>query len=94
MENLPKYQDLIQPLLRSLASKPSALPNSEIAALVIHELGLTQEQASQIHSGKRTELEYRLAWARTKAKANGWITSSKRESWELTELGKGQVQIR
>jgi restriction system protein len=92
MENLPKYQELIQPLLRSLASKSSALENSEIAAFVAHELGLTQEQASRIHSGKRTELEYRLAWARTKAKANGWIKSRQRENWELTELGKRVVR--
>jgi len=36
-----------------------------------------------IHSGNRTEFQYRMAWARTKAKSDGKITSSKRETWQV-----------
>jgi restriction system protein len=87
MENLPKYQDLISPMLKvmNLAGKP--LTNSEIEVRIIQDLQLPPEQVSLIHSGKRTELQYRLAWARTKAKSLGLITSPARETWELTSQG-------
>lgn len=49
---------------------------------------LTDEQQSVPHKrGNRTEVEYRLAWARTLAKALGLITNSERGVWALTDQG-------
>jgi restriction endonuclease Mrr len=47
------------------------LTDQQILKQVIAELKLSESQVSQIHSGSRTELEYRLAWARTNAKKKG-----------------------
>lgn len=83
MEALPKYQDLMPALIKvlSLAGKP--LSNTEIEIQVIQELGIPSNLAEIIHSGKRTELQYRLAWARTKAKSSGLISSPARETWTI-----------
>ena len=83
MDQLPKYQDLIPTLVKVLADAGKPLSNSEIELRVIRELSISEELAATIHSGKRTELQYRLAWARTKAKTNGLIISPARETWTL-----------
>ena len=84
MEQLPKYQDLISPMIRVLTDAGKPLSNSEIEAGVIAELNIPINLSSEIHSGNRTELQYRLAWARTKAKSTGLIVSPARETWRIT----------
>ena len=90
MNQLPKYQELIRPLLLVLGNAGGPISNAEIETGVIKELGIPESLASSIHSGKRTELQYRLAWARTKAKSAGWIESPGRETWAITSTGKNQ----
>ena len=87
MEELPKYQDLVLPVLQALAKTKNGLSIQEIEIQVISLLAIPKEISEVLHSGKRTELQYRLAWARTKAKASGWITSPKRETWRITDTG-------
>jgi restriction system protein len=60
----------------------------EINETCVELRGLTEEQQSVPHKrGNRTEVEYRLAWARTLAKALGFITNSERGVWALTDQG-------
>jgi restriction system protein len=84
MEQLPKYQELILPLLKVLTRAGKPISNAEIESAIIQELQIPVSLSSIIHSGKRTELQYRLAWARTKAKSSGSIISPKREIWAIT----------
>jgi restriction system protein len=84
MEQLPKYQDLISPMIQILSAAGKPLTNIEIELAIIAKLDIPVDLASKIHSGKRTELQYRLAWARTKAKTSGLIMSPKRETWNVT----------
>ena len=88
MDTLPKSQDLLLPVLTCLGKGSGPLSNRDISTHVSQALNLGPELISLIHSGTRTELEYRLAWARTKAKSRGWIKSEKRESWEITDSGR------
>ena len=67
-----------------------ALHNNEIEAAVALELNISESLRVAIHSGTRTELGYRLGWAKTKAKESGWLVSPKREHWFITDLGKNQ----
>jgi restriction system protein len=83
VNELPKYVDLVDPLIQILAEAGKPLSNSEIEAAIIKRMGIPESLTIQIHSGSRTELQYRLAWARTKAKSSGKITSPKRETWAL-----------
>jgi len=83
MEQLPKYQDLIPPMLDVLANAGKPLSISEIEFGVIGKLNIPPNLSSTIHSGNRTQLQYRLAWARTKAKSSGLIESPARETWRI-----------
>ena len=83
VEQLPKYQELISPLLKVLTRAGKPISNTEIEAAIIEELQIPVSLSSSIHSGKRTELQYRLAWARTKAKSSGLIARPQRETWSI-----------
>ena len=84
MTELPKSHELVEPLLKFLASHGQVASNKEIADALVKDLVIPEHLLAQIHSGTRTEFEYRLAWARTKAKSAGLITSPARERWELS----------
>lgn len=47
-------------------------------------------QLAVLHGdGEKSEIEYRLAWARTNLKNLGAVTNSSRGVWALTEYGRG-----
>ena len=81
MEKLPRYQELIEPMLAFLRECSGPASNKSIDEAVAKNLNIPQSLLSEIHSGKRTEFQYRMAWARTKAKSDGKIESQKRETW-------------
>jgi restriction system protein len=61
----------------------------EIVEKVIQLESFTEaQQAVQHGDGPRTELEYRLAWARTYLKGMGALDNSERGVWSTTELGR------
>ena len=76
--------DTVQ-VLRDLGGSGSI---EEINEAVVKLRRLTEAQQSIPHpTGSRTEIEYRLAWARTLVKELGLITNSERGVWVLTEAG-------
>jgi restriction system protein len=93
MKALPKIDEMVEPLLRVLSDGVS-LDNEEIRRRFIQALEIPEELKNQIHSGSRTELEYRLAWARTKAKNLNLLESAGRKTWKITELGLARIQSR
>ena len=84
MEQLPKFQELIPTLVKVLSVAGRPMTNLEIEGAVIEELVIPARLVELIHSGKRTELQYRLGWARTKAKSDGLILSPARETWTIS----------
>jgi restriction system protein len=68
--------------------------NEEINERCVKLRGLTEEQQSVPGPRGGTQVHYRLAWARTLAKALGLITSSGRGVWALTEAGKTVTQAK
>ena len=85
MTELPKSQELVEPLIKFLGTHGRVASNQEISNALAKELEIPDQLLAEIHSGKRTEFEYRLAWAQTKAKSAGLITSPSRENWELSK---------
>ena len=83
MESLPRYQELIEPMLDFLKVHSAPASNTAIDAAVAKSLNIPESLLAEIHSGQRTEFQYRMAWARTKAKSEGKISSPKRETWEI-----------
>ena len=80
---MPTSVELSTSLLKILAQHPNGLTVREIDQAVIQDLGISSELASQIRSGNRTEIQYRLAWCRTKAKKAKLIDRTGPSSWKL-----------
>ena len=85
---VPSYKDLMNPTLDAIRQAGGSASIGEIAELVIQQGNLPESVTSELHSdGPQTELEYRLAWARSYLKLRGLITNSARGVWTLTSVG-------
>jgi restriction system protein len=85
MKSLPKSQELVLPLVELLKNAGKPLSIEELEKGICDLLGIPSELQQLVHSGSRTELQYRLAWARTKAKGLGLISREKPGYWESTK---------
>jgi restriction system protein len=85
---VPKYDALFNPVLEAIRRLGGSASVNELDEEVARGIRLTDEDVAQLHDERRTELQYRLAWARSYLKAAGYIDNSERGVWVLTELGK------
>lgn len=86
---LPTSRQLMWPTLQAVRQIGDSGTVEEIVEKVIDQEGFTeQQQAVQHTDGRMSEIEYRLAWARTHLKAAGALANSKRGVWSTTELGR------
>ncbi len=85
---VPKHDDLFNPLLQALHELGSSASITELEQRVATLLHLTDEDIAAIHKGNRTQLSYRLAWARTYLKKYGLVDNSARSVWALTPKGQ------
>lgn len=92
---VPTHDRLLNPTLKALRHLGGSASITELLEQVIEELQPPQEVIEQPHPGKtnQTELEYRLAWARTYLKKYGLITNSTRGVWALTPKGVDVEQV-
>ena len=89
-DDVPKYSDLLNPTLTALHALGGSASIREIVNQVIEDMGLSAAIIQVPHGrGKnKTELEYRLGWARTGLKKYGLIDNSERSVWSLTAKGR------
>lgn len=83
----PTQIELIEPVFGALKELGGSANISEIRDKVIETMQLSDEIVDEPHNGgasQQTELEYQLAWARTRLKAYGAITNSQRGIWMIT----------
>ena len=89
---LPLYPELRWVTLQAMRDMPLPASNAEINEAVADMLGLTDKQRAVMHyqsSGTRkTELAYRVAWARTALRVAGAIDSAGRAAWTVTAEGR------
>ena len=83
-KGISQNADLALIVVMGLKESGGEASNDTIRKFVIQYLELTDDEVTQIHSGKRTKLDYKLAWARTIAKKNGLISSAGPSRWKLT----------
>jgi restriction system protein len=86
---IPSYNDLLWPTLRAVREIGDSGTIEEIVEKVIELESFSEEQQKVPHGdGPRSEIEYRLAWARTYLKGMGALDNSKRGVWNTTERGR------
>lgn len=85
---VPTYDAYMMPIIERLKVRGGSMTNEEMAEDVAAAMSLTDEQKSLPHGQTgRSEVEYRMAWARTYLKKAGAIENSERGVWRLTPLG-------
>jgi len=76
----------MNPLIAALRELGGSGSINEIYERVIQDLRLSEDVLSVMHKQtNRTEVDYRLAWARTTLKKYGTVTNSSRGVWSLTK---------
>ena len=86
---IPSYYDLLWPTLQAVRENGDSGTIEEIVEKVTELEGFTEAQQSVPHGdGPSSEIEYRLAWARTYLKGMGALINSARGVWSTTELGR------
>jgi len=81
---IPKYHELMNPLLHALHELGGSGSIEEIAQKVTEASNLPEEVLNLPHNSEKssqTEIEYRLAWARTYLKKYGLLENSERGIW-------------
>ena len=93
---LPTFDRLMNPLLRSLRALGGSGSVEEIYDKVVELEKLPDDVLSQLHDPEKsnqTEVAYRLAWARTYLKKYGLLENSTRGVWALTAKAKETEQV-
>lgn len=86
---MPIYHELLWPTLDAIQKLGGSATIQEINEQVISAEGFAEEQQAVPHgSGRQSEIEYRLAWARTNLKGLGAVENSTRGVWSVTEHGR------
>jgi restriction system protein len=87
--NVPTYDAMMNPVLQALQELGGSATIEEINSKVAEICKLEDDQLQLPHArGRRSEVEYRLAWTRTYLKAYGVIQNSSRGVWSLTVEGR------
>jgi len=85
-DQMPKFHELMNPLLQALHELGGSGSIEEISSRVSESLDLPEDVLSIAHDPEKssqTELEYRLAWARTYLKRYGILDNSERGVWVI-----------
>jgi restriction system protein len=88
MTKVPTFDELMNPLIAALRDLGGSGSIDEIYAKVVQNLKLPEEVLAALHdpeASNQTEVQYRLAWARTYLKKYGVLENSSRGVWALTK---------
>ncbi|MHB9030059.1 MAG: restriction endonuclease, partial [Candidatus Latescibacterota bacterium] len=83
---IPKYHELMNPLLKALKELGGSGSIDEIWSKVSESLDLPEDVLAILHDPERSsqsEIEYRLAWARSYLKKYGLLENSERGVWVI-----------
>jgi len=96
LNDIPAYHRFFNPILKVLKTLGGSGSIKELDEKVTEYMGLPEEVLEKIHdpeTGNETEVEYRLAWARTYLKKYGLINNSSRGIWSLTDKAENVHEV-
>jgi restriction system protein len=86
---VPRYSEFYWPVIRALKETGGSASIAEMVERVAGDMNLSEDVLAVPHGdGTTSEVEYRLAWARTYLKKVGAIDNSERGIWALTSKGR------
>lgn len=88
-EEVPQFHELMVPTLTALKDLGGSATIKELYDKVVENEAFSEEVQERRHGeGRQSELEYRMAWARTHLKAINAAENSARGIWTITEQGR------
>jgi restriction system protein len=93
---VPTYDRLMNPVIQALRDLGGSGSIDEIYEKVVENLKLPEDVLSILHdpeTGNTTEVQYRLAWARTYLKKYDVLESSGRRIWALTKKAESIKEV-
>ena len=91
---VPSINDLMNPVLHSLRELGGSATNAELVQAVVESMNLTPDVADIPHlNGPKSEVDYRVGWAKTNLKKQGLIDNSRRGVWSLTQRGRSTDEV-
>ena len=88
IEKWPTSSALTEAVLIVLSRLGGSASVADLDRAVIEDIKLSPTQLEVKRSGNRGEIQYRLAWVRTKAKQNGLVTKEANRNWKITDKGQ------
>lgn len=94
-KEMPAYSDLINPTITALQKLGGSGNINEIYSEIIKNMAIPDKIVDIPHSEKssQTEIQYRLAWARTYLKIYGIIDNSSRGVWVILPEHKNIISV-
>ena len=93
MKDVPQYHELMWPTLNAIKELGGSASNKEIVKKVMEQENFSDEIQNKMHrDGPITQLEYRMAWAKTYLKKYGALENSERGVWSITDVGENLNQ--
>lgn len=95
-DQMPRYRELMNPLLRAMHELGGSGSIDEISTKVTESLDLPEEVLAVPHDPEKsslTEVEYRLAWARTYLKKYGILENSSRGVWVIVPEKRDVTEV-
>jgi len=91
---VPTFDEMMLPTLQALKETGGSASNQELLARVVQIMAIPEEVQNLPHlDGPRTEVEYRLQWARTWLAKVGAIQNSERGVWIITAAGRTLTEM-
>lgn len=92
-EKWPTSAELTKAFLLALSEIGGTGNVTDLDKLTIESIKLSPELIAIKRSGTRGEIQYRLAWIRTKAKQNGLVIREVGKNWKITEKGMEYLSL-
>ena len=94
--DVPTFERMMNPVIQALKDLGGSGTIEEINRTASEIAGFSDEQLEVLHDpekGGQTEVEYRMAWARTYLKKYGVLENSSRGVWALTAQGRQTEKV-
>lgn len=91
---IPSFEQMMKPILTILDQSGGSASIRELDEAVMEHMKIPEDMRQIPHKNalNRTEIAYRLAWARTYLKRYGLINNEVRGTWKLTEKYQGKPE--
>lgn len=91
--DLPPYEKMMWPAILALKEMGGSASNQELLDKVIAIMQIPEDKQNILHNnGPNTEVNYRLAWAKTYLGKVNALTNSTRGVWNLTQSGRALTE--